>query len=292
VTIEDARVTVVVISQNRRDELLLSLPRHEGPVILVDNASTDGTAEAVRRQLPAVRTVRLTDNAGAAARNVGVALARTPYVAFADDDSWWAPGALERAADVLDRHPRLAVLAGRVLVGPQQRLDAVSGAMATAPLGTRPGGAGPDVLGFVACGAVVRRSAFLAVGGFDEVVHFPGEEERVSLDLEDRGWLQCYVPDVVAHHHPSPRRGDPRHRELLITRNALLTACMRRPWAEVVRRATAGVRAGGARRAGVIAAVPRLPAAVRRRRRVSPTVEQRLRLLAQAEAAPAPGAPG
>jgi hypothetical protein len=155
--------------------------------------------------------------------------------------------------------------------------------MATAPLGTRPEAPGPDVLGFVACGAVVRRSAFLAVGGFDEVVHFPGEEERVSLDLDEGRWLQCYLPDVVAHHHPIPRRGSSRQRELLITRNALLTACMRRPWAEVGRRALAGLAAGGGRRAGVLAAVPRLPIALRRRRRVSPRVESRLRLLADVE---------
>lgn len=281
------RITVVVISRDRREELLASLPRHEAPAVLVDNASADGSAAAVRAALPHVRVVRMTHNAGATARNVGVALAGTPLVAFADDDSWWAPGALARAADLFDRHPRMAVLAGRVLVGPAERVDPTSAAMAAAPLGTSPGGAGPDVLGFVACGAVVRRSAFLAAGGFDDVVHFPGEEERLCLDLADAGWLQCYVPDVVAHHHPSPGRGSPRHRQLLITRNALLTAVMRRPWREVARRAVTGLGAGGGARDGVLAAVPRLPAAVRARRRVSPATEARLRLLRTAPA-PAP----
>jgi GT2 family glycosyltransferase len=277
------RITIVVITMNRRDEVLASLSRHEAEVILVDNASTDGTAEAVRAALPHVRVVRMAHNAGAQARNVGVALATTPYVAFADDDSWWAAGALDRAVDVLDAHRRMALLAGRMLVGDVGRLDPVSAAMATAPLGTRPGGAGPDILGFVACGTVIRRSAFLGVGGFDGIVHFPGEEERVSLDLEDAGWLQCYVPDVVAHHHPSPSRGDPRRRERLIVRNALLTAVMRRPWREVARRAAAFFRAGDGAGAGVLAAVPRLPLAVAARRRVSPRTEHRLRALARAE---------
>src|SRR3954468_15042196 len=126
----DTSVTVVVISRDRREDLLNSLPRHEAPVILVDNGSTDGTAPAVRARLPQVRVIELAENAGAVARNIGVQAAETPYVAFADDDSWWAPGALRRAADILDAHPRVGLLAGRVLVGPQERTDPVSTAMA------------------------------------------------------------------------------------------------------------------------------------------------------------------
>lgn len=52
-----------------------------------------------------------------------MARAGTPYVAFADDDSWWAPGALAEAVALFDRHPRLAVLAARILVGAEQRPD-------------------------------------------------------------------------------------------------------------------------------------------------------------------------
>ena len=63
-------------------------------MILVDNGSTDGTVAAVRDARPDLRVVRLGTNRGAPARNLGVRLAATPYVAFADDDSWWSPGAL------------------------------------------------------------------------------------------------------------------------------------------------------------------------------------------------------
>lgn len=50
------KVTVVVASRNRREQLLDTLPRHQAPVILVDDASTDGTAAAVAARLPRVRT--------------------------------------------------------------------------------------------------------------------------------------------------------------------------------------------------------------------------------------------
>ena len=81
-------VAVVVMSQNRREDLLRTLPRHEAPVVLVDNASTDGTVEAVRAALPEAAVVPLERNVGAYALTFGVERAGTEFVAFADDDPW------------------------------------------------------------------------------------------------------------------------------------------------------------------------------------------------------------
>jgi GT2 family glycosyltransferase len=284
------RITVVVVSRNRREELLHTLPRHEAPVVLVDNASTDGSAGAVRAALPAVRVIEVPRNLGAVARNLGVQVAATPYVAFADDDSWWAPGALARAVAVLDAHPRVGLLAGRALVGLEQRLDPVSAAMAAAPLGRHPDGAGPDILGFAACAAVVRRSAFLQVGGFDPVVRFPGEEERVALDLADHGWLLSYRDDLVVHHHPSPRRDTAHRRRRAVVRNLLLTACMRRPWRVVAAKTVTEWRSGTGR-PGILAALRRLPAALQYRRLLCAAVEDSLRRLDLAERAAAGARP-
>jgi GT2 family glycosyltransferase len=275
-----ADVTTVVMTRDRRESLLATLTHLEGPVVVVDNGSSDGTVEAVAALgRPDVTVVALARNAGATARNVGVRAARTPVVAFADDDSWWASGALARAAGYFRAHPRLGVLAARLLVGEEQRLDPVCAEMGAAPLGTSSDLPGVDVLGFVACGAVVRREAFLQCGGFDEVVFFPGEEERLSLDLAAAGWGLAYVDDVVAHHHPSPSRGDSSGRAALIARNHVLTAVMRRPWRVVVRRARAAWHQGSSGRRGLLDAVPRLGAALLRRRRLPSWVEARASLL-------------
>ncbi|MFI5578714.1 glycosyltransferase [Streptomyces sp. NPDC051822] len=71
-------------------------------------------------------------NLGAPGRNLGVRHARTPYVAFSDDDSWWEAGSLARAADLLDRHTRLGLIAACVHVGPDADPDLLNGPIAPA----------------------------------------------------------------------------------------------------------------------------------------------------------------
>ena len=282
-------MTVVVATRDRAAELAATLPRHEAPVVVVDNGSTDGSLDVVRAEArrrreagqPELHLLQPGTNLGATARNLGAEAARTPLVAFADDDSWWEPGALGRAADLFAAHPRLVLLAARILVGPEERLDPVCEEMAAAPWGRAPDLPGPDVLGFVACATVVRRDAFCAVGGFDEVNFFAGEEERVAYDLTGLGWGLAYVPELVAHHHPSPSRSSAAVRAQRIHRNIVLTAWMRRPLPSAVRSTAWRLRAGGPVRAGAVEALRMLPRALRMRRVNDPEVERRLRVLAQ-----------
>lgn len=222
-------VTVVMATRNRYKRVLETLGRlselpEQPPVIVVDNNSTDGTTVAVRETFPSVRVLRLSANRGAAARNTGVHAARTPIVAFCDDDSWWAEGTLATADDLFLRHPSLGLIAAQILVGPEQRLDPTCTQMnAVASGDCLPGN---PVAGFVACGAVVRRNAFLEAGGFNPRYGIGGEERLLALDMLRRGWALRYVQDVVCHHHPS-LVGDREDRTVLVTRNDLWTAWLR-----------------------------------------------------------------
>lgn len=280
--------TVVVVTRNRRDEVLATLPHHEAPVVVVDNASTDGTPSAVRAAFPQVTMIELAENRGAAARNDGVLAAATRYVAFADDDSYWRPGALALAERILDEHPRLALLAGTVLVGDDRRTDPVSILQAGAPLGTEPDLPGPSVLGFVGCGAIVRREAFLQVGGFEPLLGIYGEEQLLAVDLAAAGWGLAYVEQVVARHFPSPRRGPSWQRRRQQSRNDLLVTWLRRP-ARTALAATAAAVGRAVRdadeRAALLAALRLLPAVLRRRRVLPDGVERRLRRVAASRGA-------
>jgi GT2 family glycosyltransferase len=265
-------VTVVVTSHNRRRTLLRTLGQHRGPVIVVDNASTDGTVEAVAAVYPDVRLVRLDHNLGAAARNIGAELAGTPYVAFADDDSYWEGASLRRAAKLFEAYPRAALLTAQVLVGEEGRPDPISAYMGTAPLGTPADLPGPAVLGFLACAAVVRREAFLAAGGFAPPLHVYGEEALLSMDLAAAGWGLSYVPALRVRHLPSPGGRDPHARARQEARNRLLTAWLRRPVGVGARAALAAL-GSAAGRGGLRAALREVSWVSRERRRLPAHVE-------------------
>jgi N-acetylglucosaminyl-diphospho-decaprenol L-rhamnosyltransferase len=271
-------VTVVVATRNRCRQLMRHLPRHSAPVVLVDNASDDGTPDLVSRRFPDVTVIRLQENLGAAARTIGVAAAGTPYVAFADDDSYWDGDALDRAAAAFDAYPRAALLAGRILVGDRARLDPICEEMASAPLGVEPDLPGPSVLGFLACAAVVRRGPYLAEGGFEPRLHVYGEEALLAMDLAARGWGLAYMPSLVVRHLPEPHGRDPRARRRRQARNDLLTTWLRRPagvgWHSAVRQLRD--RDG---RAGLLDALGHLPWVLRHRRPLPSHVEAAVRTL-------------
>ena len=279
-----AAAAVVIATRNRRDALLRTLARlaalpERPPVVVVDNASSDGTPRAVRARFPAVHVIEAEQNLGAGARTLGAWAAGTPYVAFSDDDSWWAPGALAAASELLARHPRLAVIAARILVEPGGRLDPACALMSRSPLPSAGEIPGPRVLGFVACGAVVRSSAFLACGGFDSRLGVGGEEALLALDLEAAGFDLAYVDEIVAHHEPSGRRNR-RSRARVELRNRLWITWLRRPGPVALRRTLQMIGTGGRAVPWAFAAALRgAPWVLAERRVLPPDVERSVRVL-------------
>lgn len=86
-------------------ESVFAQTRRADQVIVVDDGSTDGTEELVRRHFPEVDYVRQ-ENAGvSAARNRGIAEAQCDWIAFLDSDDEWRPGKLERQLDKMRQHP-------------------------------------------------------------------------------------------------------------------------------------------------------------------------------------------
>ncbi|UYQ60234.1 glycosyltransferase [Streptomyces peucetius] len=279
------RITVVVITRDRRENLLHTLDRlaalpERPPVIVVDNGSSDGTAEAVRRHHPDHLLLTPGRNLGTLGRNLGVRRARTPYVAFSDDDSWWEPGSLAAAEGLLDAYPRLGLLAARIRVGTEGGTDPLDAALARSPLEPVADLPGQPVLGFLACGAVARRDAFLDAGGYHPVLFFGGEETLLAYDLSARGWGVCHVPGVVAVHCPTKevRPGRPA----VMLRNAALTAWLRRPVPVALRHTAALVtapRRDPEARTELGRMLRRLPAALRARESLPAGVESAARQL-------------
>jgi GT2 family glycosyltransferase len=279
-------VGVVVITYERRDEALAAVGRllqlpERPPVVLVDNGSTDGTADAVRQRFPSVDVVALGDNLGAVGRNVGVRRLSNPYVAFCDDDTWWDPGSLGTAADVLDAHPGVALVNARIVVEPAGTEDPIVAELRHSPVPGPAGLPGPALGSFLAGASVIRRDAFLACGGFNDRLWLGGEEELLGTDLVTAGWELCYVDRLTVHHQASLLR-DPDARRRVGVRNTLWFTWLRRPLWPALRRTVHLARTLPRDRVTAMAALDALRGArwlIGARRARPPQVESRLGVL-------------
>ncbi|MFF5403214.1 glycosyltransferase family 2 protein [Streptomyces misionensis] len=283
------RTTVVVITHNRRAELLRTLAElrrlPERPrVVVTDNASTDGTAEAVARDFPETTLLRPGRNLGAVGRNLAVRHVRTPYVAFCDDDSWWEPGSLARAADLLDTRPRLAAVTARIVVEPEGTEDPVVRELRESPLSGPDWLPGPALGSFLAAATVMRTDAFRAGGGFHPGLWLGGEEELLACDLLRQGWWFAYAGELTVHHQASRLR-DSTARRVLGLRNTLWFTWLRRPLLPALRRTGHLIRTAPHDAASARAfahATAGLPWVLRQRDPVPPDLEHRLAVLERA----------
>ena len=187
-------VTFLIAAYNRRDVLLKTLrhvrrcglPAESFEVILVDNASTDGTADAVAAAFPDVRLLRERVNRGACAKNAGLAIARGRYVVFLDDDSYPRPGSVARMIRHFEADPSLGAAVFDVQL----------------PDGSRECSAYPDV--FIGCGTGFRRRALQQVGGLPEDFFMQAEEYDLSLRLLAGGWDVRRFDDLRVAHLKTP----------------------------------------------------------------------------------------
>lgn len=286
----DPRTTVLVITHNRRPELLRTLDRlaelPERPqVIVTDNASTDGTAEAVTRHHPQVLLLCPGRNLGAVGRNLAMHQVRTPYVAFCDDDSWWAPGSLTGAADLLDRHPAVGAVTARIIVEPDGTEDPIVTELRNSPIPGPDWLPGPALGSFLAAATVLRADAFRAAGGFHPRLWLGGEEELLAADLAADGWWLTYADHLTVHHQPSAVR-DATLRRAHGIRNTLWFTWLRRPAGRALRRTLHLARTVPRDTASLHAfaeAAAALPWVLRERRVLPAEVESRLRLLEAAQ---------
>lgn len=226
------RATLVVLTHNRKAQLLQALRglghlKMGWPVIVVDNGSSDGTCDAVREEFPSLLLIRSRRNIGVAARNIAVAYVHTPYIAFCDDNVKWTAESLRRAVEVLDRFPRVGVVAGPVLMGMSDRIDPAYQSVMRGAL-KLDGMPGVQLSDFMGGACVARTRAFYEAGGYWPPLFSGGEEALLTLDLAQKGWIVLHVDEVVARRWPvSQPVAGAMERQLL--RNAIWLAWMRLP---------------------------------------------------------------
>jgi GT2 family glycosyltransferase len=189
------KLSYVIVTRNRRDPLLQTLARLQEnthlskpswETVVVDNASDDGTPEAVAKAFRGVRIVRLPENEGMPGRNHGFAIARGRYVCLLDDDSYPTGQAIPMSLAHLERTPKTAAVVGRV---------ELPGGGCEAP-------ALPCVL--LGGASVVRKSVLDEVGGFSPEFFRQAEEYDLSFRTLRRGHRIDRFEDVVFRHEKVP----------------------------------------------------------------------------------------
>lgn len=218
-------------------------------LILVDNGSSDGTAEHVARRWPGIELVRLERNVGvAAALNRGLAEATTEFVALLNNDVELTPGWLAALAVELDAHPGAASASGKLLCARDRlRIDAAGDEIRPSGIGRGRGAGTVDrgqfdaaeaVFGACAGAALYRRAAFEDVGGFEESFFAYREDVDWGVRAQLRGWSARYAPVATAYHQGGATTGgerSPRYAKLS-RRNSLALVVRTYPLALLVLR--------------------------------------------------------
>lgn len=196
--------SVIVCCRDGRDRIgacLRSLEALHGPeaeIIVVDDGSSDGTADLIEKEFPGVKTIRLETAGLSAARNAGAEAATGEVVAFTDDDCEVDPDWLVEIARVFtdgwdavggpNLPPRPRDLANAVVT-------AAPGAASHVMLDDREAEHVPG------CNIAVRRTAYFQIGGFDPDFRTAGDDVDFCWRLRDAGMRIGFAPNAFVWHH-------------------------------------------------------------------------------------------
>lgn len=226
-----SEVAVVIVSFNTRERTLACVrsvrehpPGAPAEIVVVDNASADGSAEALEREFPDVTVVRAGSNLGfARAVNLGAAAATAEYLLLLNPDTVVRPGALSALLEFARAHPEHGVYGGRTF-REDGELDPSScwgkptlWSLACFATGLSTAFAGsavfdPESLGswrrdtvrevpvVTGCLLLVRRDDFARLGGLDERFFLYGEDAEFSLRAARAGMRPVVVPDAAIVH--------------------------------------------------------------------------------------------
>jgi N-acetylglucosaminyl-diphospho-decaprenol L-rhamnosyltransferase len=236
--------TIAIVSWNTRSLLAdcLGSLREDmksgiADVWVVDNASSDGSAEMVSERFPSVNLIPSAQNLGfGAAVNAVAARTRSNWVVPANADVRLDRGALRTLLAEGERHPEAAVIAPRLILpdGATQHsvypFPTIPFTLAYVSGATRLSGRlarhwciedgfdparGREVAWAVGAFLLVRRTAWAAVGGFDETQWMYAEDLDLGWRLRRAGWTARYVPEARVFHEESASTtqawGDDRH---------------------------------------------------------------------------------
>lgn len=217
------RASLVILTYNNRTQIeacLRSALASLGPadeLIVVDNASADGTPELVAAAFPQVTLLRSGANLGfGGGCNLGARRAGGEYLAFLNPDTTVEPGWLEALIEALETCPQAGLATSKILLmNDPERINTcgndvhISGLTLCRGMGQpRQAFSDPQEVGAVSGAAfAIRRELFEALGGFDERFFMYMEDTDLSLRARLAGFACLYVPASLVYHEYGLRFG-------------------------------------------------------------------------------------
>ncbi len=221
------RVSAIIVNFNQREHLrhcltsvFHALAQVDGAteVLLVDNASSDGSAEMVAREFPQVRLQRAQRNVGfATAICQALTNASGTWIFMLNNDATIATDAVRRMLDVGEREATVGSIAALVLFADgggrinSAGIDVDRVGVAFDRLLGKPAAAAAgdpsEVFGASAAGALLRRRMLEDIGGFDPRFFLYLEDVDVAWRARTRDWRCVLVPDALVYHHHSVSSG-------------------------------------------------------------------------------------
>lgn len=209
------KASFVIVNYNRKNELLLTLTKVAGiidndqdfEVIVIDNASSDGSAGAVKHNFPDVILIENPINTGAPAWNLGFEIAQGKYFIILDDDSHIESG-LNEAIDYLDSHSNVGVLALNVITGPY-----------TSEMWNWKDE--QDITGFIGCGAILRRETYHKIGGYADWMFLYVNEWEYSLRCINAGYKVRFFKNSIVIHRTSAINRSSKRLRVFVTMHEL-----------------------------------------------------------------------
>lgn len=196
---QSVTISVVVLSFNRKDALRHTLAQvcgqawaGDAQIIVVDNASSDGSAEMVRSEFDRCTLIALESNVLIEGFNVGARLATGELLLILDDDSWPSDGAIEHARDYMLSHPEVG---GVMLHRKHPKTQQYEWPFEAASLeGVQRHW--PDM----GCGNLYRRAAWEAVGGYERAYELYRNDTDIALKLIASGQDVVFCKDWLVWH--------------------------------------------------------------------------------------------
>ncbi|MCB2203211.1 glycosyltransferase [bacterium] len=222
------RVTAGILSYNRKAALkvtldaVLAIPGLR--VVVIDNASKDGSAEMLRaeygrEQWPQLRCIFLEENQGIAARNIFMQEVVTDFFLTLDDDSWPRSAKdLVRMLELMERDARVASICASC-IHPDTGVAETAGIERFASGGDA--ARGYDVVNIAAGGSLLRMEALRQTHGYGEEFFWGREENDLAFQLLQKGWRVVYFPDAVVWHAMSATGRNVYRRLQYVTRNSI-----------------------------------------------------------------------